>query len=59
MSATVEVESGVEKTPQYAEGEQAFRAGAKSEECPYATGDKRTRWMSGYYYERVRPLLEK
>ena len=63
MSETVEVELGVENTPQYAEGEAAFRAGAASADCPHPcggkSGNKRTRWLTGYYHERVRPLLER
>ena len=45
------------------QGRSASAAGQPDTACPYPCGqpmsDKRTQWMSGYYGERVRRVLEK
>jgi len=45
------------------QGRSAFAAGQSDEACPYLASspasNKRTKWMSGYYGERVRRVLER
>jgi hypothetical protein len=62
QSQTVSVPDGVELTPEYREGSVAFMSGLNDlDACSYPSGhgqgDKRTRWMSGYWGERVRQFL--
>jgi len=45
------------------QGRSAFAAGLPDRVCPYPCGsplsNKRTRWMNGYYGERVRRVLDR
>ena len=53
-----EVPKNVEATPEYMDGAVSYVLDQKdTEACPYEQGDQRTRWMCGYFGERVRQFL--
>ena len=42
-------------TPEYAQGQAAFHAGRKEDDCryPIGSGDKRHAWFTGYFDARM------
>jgi ribosome modulation factor len=57
MSVNYKIPNDVEITSEYHNGAIAYMQGLNDQSCPYKGGDKRVRWMSGYWGERVRQFL--
>ena len=57
-SSPLEVPEGAEFSAEYSNGRNAFMEGMNDvASCPYPRGDRRTKWMSGYWAEWVRQFL--